>query len=93
MPVLQGRVMSGDVSLQGFNIPSKIISFCLTSVSGTAQVFIYIEKTDHSSSVIIYGKSIDVNTSDIVSVPITILPGYNIYLSTSNILDYYFTIE
>ena len=79
--------------MQGFNIPSKIISFCLTSVSGTCQIFIYIEPTDHSSAVIIYGKSIDVNTSDIVSVPITVLPGYNIYLSASDYLDYYFTIE
>ena len=93
MPVLQGSI-NGVVILPSFNIPSQIKSFTLVNTGGgTNNVNISICDFGETTFVSIYRVEFTSATSVIESVPITVLAGYKIALSTGGSTDYYFTIE
>jgi len=95
MPVLQGQILGGGVVfLPSFNIPSQIKSFTLVNTGGGLNtVFVSIYSPDETTYTAIYIAEFTTATSVIVSVPITILAGYKLFLNVGGSTDYYFTIE
>lgn len=93
MPVLQGNT-TGSIAGVVYNIPSTIISFSLTNMTGGAiSVGVYISAHAITQNVQIAPLTIAAGDTFQSSVPIKMLAGYTILLTTSGSLDYYFSIE
>ncbi len=93
MPVLQGNT-SGSIAGIPYNIPSKIISFTLTNMTGgSISATVAISSNSTGISVIIAPLTIAVGDTYVNDAPIVMLSGYTILLVTSGSLDYYFSIE
>jgi hypothetical protein len=93
MPVFQGNA-TGSVIGIAYNIPSYIKSFSITDMSGSgADVAVYIAEQGTVNKTAIFKDNIPANSTYLSDVPITMLQGYTIYITTSASIDYYFTIE
>jgi len=93
MPVLQGNT-TGSIIGVPYNIPSVIKSIVLTNMTGgNITVSVSVIEFDTNNKVTIAPTVIAANDNYTSDVPIKMLAGYTIYLTTTGSLDYYFTIE
>ena len=93
MPVFQGNA-TGSVIGIAYNIPSYIKSFSITDMSGSgADVAVYIIEETTNNKTTVFKDSITADSTYLSNVPIKMLQGYTIYITTSASIDYYFTIE
>ena len=93
MPVFRGLDAYKQIS-DIFNIPCYIKSFSLTNDSGSSvDATVAITSTEYPDY-IIYSGTILQNDCVLYDVPIKILPGYAIFVTSNpSSINYYFTIE
>ena len=93
MPIFQGNA-TGSVIHIAYNIPSYIRSFSITDMSGSgADVAVYIIEETTNNKIVVFKDAIAADSTYISDVPIKMLQGYTIYITTSASIDYYFTID
>lgn len=96
MPVFKGILSTSNTSddSQVFNIPATIKSFYLyNEFTGDNDLTISIFKDSPAEEIIIYYKLMTTKELYSTSIPVLILPGYQIRIAAPKELHYYFTIE
>lgn len=92
MPVFIGNT-SGSIASIAYNIPGKIVSYSLTNKTGGTITASIVVIPDGGSPVYAWSGSIATVSSQVSSVPIKLLIGYQILVIVSGSCDYYFNIE
>jgi hypothetical protein len=96
MPVFKG-VASYDTPVysDAFNIPATIKSFYLYNAweDNDFRVTVSIVNDSLTEETIIFSKIILRQESYSTNIPVLILPGYLIKITTPKVFDFYFTIE
>jgi len=97
MPVFKGILSTSNTTedSQVFNIPATIKSFYLYNdfAGGDNGLTISIFKTSPAEEIIIFYKEFTTIESYSTSIPLLILPGYQIRVAAPKDLYFYFTIE
>jgi hypothetical protein len=95
MPVFKGIVeLDTPVYSDTFNIPATIKSFSVyNSHTAPAVVIVSIVNDSLTEQIIIFSKSLANRESFLSDIPILILPGYLIKITTAFSYNFYFTIE
>jgi hypothetical protein len=95
MPVFKG-VASYDTPVysDAFNIPATIKSFYLyNDYTADSDVTISIVNSSLTEETIIFSKTVVTKESYSTVIPVLILPGYLIKITTPKLFNFYFTIE
>ena len=95
MPVFKGVAeYNTPVYSDVFNIPATIKSFYLyNDYTADDIVTVSIVNDSLTEETFIFSKSVVTKESYSTDVPVLILPGYLIKITTPNIFNFYFTIE
>jgi hypothetical protein len=95
MPVFKGVVSYlTPVYSDEFNIPATIKSFYLyNDYTEDYDVTISIVNNSLTEETIIFSKTVVTKESYSTDIPVLILPGYLIKITTPKIFNFYFTIE
>jgi hypothetical protein len=92
MPVLQGNI-SGSITSVAYDIPSTIVSYYLTNMTGGALTVSLAVVPDGGPTVYTWTGSIAANSTERSDVPIKLLRGYQILIVTAGSIYYYISIE
>lgn len=96
MPVFKGILSTSNTTedSQVFNIPATIKSFSVyNDYTSDAVVIVSIIKDSPAEEIIIFSKSVVTKESYSTSIPVLILPGYQIRINSEKDFHFYFTIE
>lgn len=93
MPVKEGRI-SGSIATVAFGLPCKIISFFLTNrTSGSVMINVYIVTGTGDRAIVPLNLIQLSGTIYTSSVPIIMLKGYYLIITTNGLVDYFFSFE
>jgi len=96
MPVFKGFLPSSNSTLESqvFNIPATIKSFYIYNIfTGANSATISIFNTPLIEEVFVFKKEFTADESYSTNIPLLILPGYQIRITSPKDLYFYFTIE
>lgn len=95
MPVFKGQG-SGDIYSGVYNIPSVIMSFSLVNSSGgDCKVTVYIADSEDNPLAAITAKEINLKDGQayVREMPMKMAKNEQIYINSSDLIDYYFSID
>jgi hypothetical protein len=93
MSVLQGNT-TGSIASVALNIPCTIVSFSLVNMTGgSITVGVVIVPAGEDAPVYIWNGVIAQDTSYVSDVPVIVLSGYQILITSSGSVDYYFSLS
>jgi len=96
MPVFKGFLSPASTTQdsQVFNIPATINSFYLyNELIGTNSITVSIFRDSPAEEIFIFYKEFTTKESYSTSIPLLIIPGYQIRITSPKDLYFYFTIE
>jgi hypothetical protein len=92
MPVFSGNT-SGSIASIAKDIPAKIISYSLVNQTAASITVTVTIIPDGGTPVDVWGGTITANATQSDDKPIIILSGYQILITTTGSVDYYFSYE
>ena len=92
MPVIEGNT-SGSIASVAYNIPSTIVSWFLSNKTGGSVTVSLIIVPDGGTPVTLWSGAIATATTEKSDIPVKLLAGYQIIITTTGSLDYYLSIE